>query len=229
MSNNDSIQQFAKSVLPGLSNASVARLQSLGQQQSISAKQIVKFDGPTERHLVFLLKGSTKLVAHVGPDREQIVAFAFSREMLALSSTSHTPYALHTLEECELAAFPAGELAQAIATDAGMTSAILKQVLAALDRSRERSVLLGRKSAQERLLSFLLDMIERIGEPRGETVILRLPMTRGDIADSLGLTIETVSRQLTELRDSGIIQTRGRSEIDLLDLDRMRDLASRTR
>ncbi|WP_435203097.1 hypothetical protein [Qipengyuania sp. 902] len=51
MSNNDSIQQFARSVFPGLSNASVAHLQSLGQQQSISAKEIVKFDGPTERSI----------------------------------------------------------------------------------------------------------------------------------------------------------------------------------
>jgi len=91
MSHDDSIQQFAKSVLPGLSNASVARMQSLGQQHSISAKEIVQLEKSTKRHLVFLLKGSTKLVAHVGPDREQIVAFTFSGEMLALSPTSYTP------------------------------------------------------------------------------------------------------------------------------------------
>lgn len=229
MSHDHSIRQFAKSVLPGLSNASVARLKSLGQQHSISAREIVEFEGSIKRHLVFLLKGSTKLVAHVGPDREQIVAFAFSGEMLAMSPTSHTPYALHALKYCELTAFPADELMQAISDDAGMISTILIQALSALDRSRERSVLLGRKSAQERISSFLLDMAERIGEPKGETVLLTLPMTRREIADSLGLTIETVSRQLTELRESAIIQTRGRSEIDLLDRNRMRELASRTR
>ena len=91
----------------------------------------------------------------------------------------------------------------------------------ALSRSREKAISLGRKSAQERLASFLITMAERIGKNDADACVMELPMSRRDIADSLGLTIETVSRQLSELRDAGLIETSGRSRMRLLDLDRL--------
>ena len=88
----------------------------------------------------------------------------------------------------------------------------------ALARSRETSIILGRRSAQERVASFILAIWDRLGaDSRGEGWI-DLPMSRGEIADSLGLTIETVSRQFSELRDLGLIETEGRSALRVIDL-----------
>ena len=85
----------------------------------------------------------------------------------------------------------------------------LRQYVAAQGRmAQEHLVLLGRKTASERIASFLLQMHERLGGPgrsaAGQAVV-ELPMSRADIADHLGLTIETVCRQLTELRRHGVI------------------------
>jgi CRP/FNR family nitrogen fixation transcriptional regulator len=70
-----------------------------------------------------------------------------------------------------------------------------------LQRTQDHVVLLGRKSACERVASLLLDLSDRAGSPR----ILEVPMSRQDMADYLGLTIETVSRTLTQLQADGMI------------------------
>jgi CRP-like cAMP-binding protein len=66
-------------------------------------------------------------------------------------------------------------------------------------------LLLGRQSADEKVASFLLRLAHRVGAGTGGAVGFRLPMTRQDMADYLGLTIETVSRTLTRLRREGLI------------------------
>lgn len=80
-----------------------------------------------------------------------------------------------------------------------------------LDRSQDHAMTLGRRSARERVANFLVDMADRLGA--GE--ILELPMSRQDIADYLGLTIETVSRTLTELQVSGLIKLAGPRSVHL--------------
>ena len=227
MPHDDVFERFADWFSLSLASDSVANLRSFGDVVSVLAKDTAKFQTTTERLIVFVTTGAVKLVAHVGPDREQIVAFAFAEEVLVLSPASHTAFELHALTDCSIVVFSADRLFQALAKNTEAAGALFAATLSALDRSRERSVLLGRKTAQERTTSFLLDMAGRVGTPKGNTVVLRLPMSRREIADSIGLTIETVSRQLTELRESGVIRTLGRSEIVLLDLKRLRKLASR--
>jgi len=75
-------------------------------------------------------------------------------------------------------------------------------MLQSLERAHEHMVLLGRKTAQEKMATFLLDLAERLD--RSDRV--ELPMQRTDIADHLGLTIETVSRTLTQMVRAGLIK-----------------------
>ena len=70
-------------------------------------------------------------------------------------------------------------------------------------------------------------MAERIGTEANGKCELELPMSRGDIADSLGLTIETVSRQFSELRTTGLIKTDGRFHVTLMDLSALSNLSGR--
>jgi CRP/FNR family nitrogen fixation transcriptional regulator len=83
--------------------------------------------------------------------------------------------------------------------------------MAELRRSQDHALTLGRRSASERVASFLMDLATRIGD--GEHV--ELPMSRQDMADYLGLTIETVSRTLTQLQVSGAIGLTGCRSIHL--------------
>jgi CRP/FNR family transcriptional regulator len=100
---------------------------------------------------------------------------------------------------------------------------LLERTLGELDRTRRWMLLLGRKSASEKVASFLLEMAERLVEPGCSISLLptvrtlTLPFSRQQIADVLGLTIETVSRQFTRLKDEGIIALPSRREVSILD------------
>jgi len=86
--------------------------------------------------------------------------------------------------------------------------------------------MLGRKTAAERLASFLSDIHRRTGMGEAhDAKLVPLPMSRSDIADYLGLTKETVSREFTRLRTSRIIQPRSSALVEILDLQRMHNLA----
>jgi CRP/FNR family transcriptional regulator, nitrogen fixation regulation protein len=74
-------------------------------------------------------------------------------------------------------------------------------MMRSLERAQDHMLLLGRKSAMEKIAAFLLDLGERYGDHH-----LELPMSRTDIADYLGLTIETVSRSLTQLERQHVIE-----------------------
>jgi len=102
---------------------------------------------------------------------------------------------------------------------------LLENTTLSLRRCREKTIALGRKTAGERIAVFLVGMAERIGVEQDGRLVLELPMSRRDISDSLGLTIETVSRQLSKLRDDGVIETVGRSGVILNTLESLRDRA----
>jgi CRP-like cAMP-binding protein len=84
---------------------------------------------------------------------------------------------------------------------------------------------LGRRSAAERVALFLHGLAVRIGRPRGDCIEVALPMGRADIADHLGLTIESVSRSLTRLRKEGIIALRDVHTVLVPDLEALSDAA----
>jgi len=89
----------------------------------------------------------------------------------------------------------------------------------------DHSINLGRKSAVERIASFLVSLIERAGYGDAASVTMQLPMTRLDMADFLGLTIETISRSLTKLRARNIIELPQTSTLVVKNMNRLRDLA----
>ena len=86
---------------------------------------------------------------------------------------------------------------------------------------------MGHKSAGARIADFLVSMAERLANCTAGACTFPLPMSRRDIGDSLGLTIETVSRQLTELREAGLLVTVGRSIVCLCDVAALARLAGR--
>ncbi len=106
-----------------------------------------------------------------------------------------------------------------------MEKRLLEVAANELVATQEQMLLLGRKTARERLASFLV-MQSRQGMPSGQSrQRFRLPMTRSDIADYLGLTIETVSRTLTRLRAEGMIAIMSQSELAIRDAVALEGLA----
>jgi len=221
----DPVQLFAATVLrEGVDEPTLACLRQLGQSHQVNRGCAAPLK-ESEDQLVFVAEGATKLVAHVAVGREQILAFHFARDLVWVPARLMCAFSLCAVADSDMVAFPAHRLLDYARDRAAMLGVLLERSMQALHGSRSEAITLGRKSAQERVASFLLAIADRIGSPEGSSALLELPMSRRDIADSLGLTIETVSRQLSELRLLGLIETSGRSFVRLRNLDGLRECA----
>ena len=218
----NSLDQFVERLsLPPLPAETRSAMQSLASLERFAGGSSLELD-EAQGLIVFLARGSTKLVAHASEARDQIVAFHFAGDFYWVPAGDNYSYSLCALRDTELLTFPAEPFLEAVSGQPAVVRLLIRHITLALRRSREKTVALGRKTAAERMAVFLLSMAERIGIAKGEATLLDLPMSRRDIAESLGLTIETVSRQLTHLREAGLIRTEGRSCIQLNDLGRLR-------
>lgn len=221
----DLFERFATGVLPlDISDAVHLKFQSVARYASAREGDAPFKDNGSDQ-IIFIARGSTKLVAQASQGREQIVAFNFDGDMVSVPAKAAHVYSLIALEDCELVYFPAHEFFRLAQEESVMISDMLKRALNALARCREKTISLGRKNAGERVASFLITMTERIGSTAQDGIAMDLPMSRRDIADSLGLTIETVSRQLTDLRGVGIIKTPGRSKVVVTDMEALQGRA----
>jgi CRP/FNR family transcriptional regulator len=183
-----------------------------------------------EDRLVFLADGSAKLAARPAAAglTGQVLAFHFSGDVISVLRQSDGDFRLVALTDCDLVVFPADRFLDIAQADPAVLRSVLSRSLQALHRSRTRMMQMGHKSAQQRIADFLVSMAERLTDCTQGACAFSLPMSRRDIGDSLGLTIETVSRQLTELREAGLVETEGRSKVRLSDLAALAKLAGKT-
>lgn len=214
----DEFSQFMDSVCHrSLADGDTRQLRTALRNVQTRKGDVARID-QNEDQIVFVTQGATKLVAHASAGREQVVAFHFTDDLISVPAHAGHAYSLIALADTRLLSVPAGYF---LKLTSGAAPALLEIVLrtqTALHRSRDKAVNLGRKNAQERVASFLVAMNDRIGTSARQGSTIELPMSRRDIGDSLGLTIETVSRQFTELRSLGLIETRGRSIVWLPDI-----------
>lgn len=189
---------------------------ALASPAHLAAGQLAPLDR-TAPSLVFIASGAAKLVAHAAAEREQVAAFNFAGDLVMVPGREPHTYVLHALLDSELIVLPYRALREAVRAEPAVLGTLLDNCDAALGRCREKALMIGRNTAAERMAGFLVMIARRIGVPHGETILLDLPMSRRDIGDSLGLTIETVSRQFSLLREDRQIATEGRSKVMLLD------------
>ena len=222
---NEAFEQFALRILPpSLSDAAHLQFRQLARPFPIAPDQSLEF-ADSGQQIVYVAQGSTKLVAHASRSRDQIVAFHFAGDVFTVPAPDNYSYSVGTLKEGAILTFASDEFLALAASEPGVLAHLLDNTTLSLRRCREKTIALGRKTAGERIAVFLLSMAERIGAPQDDMLALELPMSRRDIAESLGLTIETVSRQFTRLKEDGVIETFGRSGVVLREPERLRDRA----
>lgn len=170
-----------------------------------------------ENPFVFnVVDGALKLYRLLPDGRRQITGFLFRGDFLGLSGrgpSSFTAQALTPLKTCR---FRRGEFDRLLSALPALERRLVSMAGDELLAAQEQIVLLGRKTAKERLASFLVSSAQRqemLGGPKDR---VHLPMSRLDIADYLGLTIETVSRTFTQLKTSGLIRLTAVDEVALL-------------
>jgi len=239
-----------RAALPAESRAgpTVDRLCRVGQVSHLAKGAQLPPD-PHRDRLVYIVSGCAKLVAPssapassgtgagagAGAGAEmtihQVLAFHFGGDLISVlrqrPSEPWGDFRLIGLSPCVLLIFPADRFLDIAQGDPAVLRSVLTRSLQALHRSRTLMMQMGHKSAQARIADFLVSMAERLADCTSGACVFALPMSRRDIGDSLGLTIETVSRQLTELRAAGLVETEGRSKVCLCDVAALARIAGR--
>ncbi|WP_320416530.1 MULTISPECIES: Crp/Fnr family transcriptional regulator [unclassified Rhizobium] len=166
-------------------------------------------DATTVEGYANILSGVVKLVKGLPDGREQIVGLQFAPDFLGRPFQAESTVTAQAATNVVLCSFPRRSVDALINQSPQLKQGLLQQALRELDGARDWMLTLGRKNALEKVSSYLLliaSSVESAAKPQGQAVEFDLPMTRQEIADFLGLTIETVSRQLTRLRIDGVIR-----------------------
>ena len=150
-----------------------------------------------------VVSGAIRSYKLLSDGRRQIDAFHLPGDIFGLEAGTEHRFSAEALGDASVIAYRRSRLAALTQDDPAFRDRIMSSTLRSLERAQDHMLLLGRKTAQEKLATFLLDMAQRIC---GDDEHLELPMQRSDIADHLGLTIETVSRTLTQFARSGLIR-----------------------
>ena len=160
------------------------------------------------------------------PDgRRQIVGFALPGDFLGVATSARNNFSADAVGPVAVCRFSRTSFMRFVADKPHLLRRINELVIRELGQAQDHMVLLGRRSAEEKVASFLVGWRVRLARLGDATNTLPLPMGRQDIADFLGLTIETVSRTLTRLERDGVIEIVP-GGIRLVDLERVEVLAA---
>ena len=183
-------------------------------------------DASEVRTYANVMRGMVKLSKTLEDGRQQVVGLQFAPDFLGRIHSAQSKVAAQAASDVDLCTIPKAALEKLMAENPALERRLLEQTLRELDEARDWMVTLGRKTAEEKVASFLHRValhIDPLASTAGESKSARfdLPLSRTDIADFLGLTIETVSRQLTRLRKDGVIEVEHNRAFFIPDLDRL--------
>ena len=172
-----------------------------------------------------ILSGVVKLTKTLSDGREQIVGLQFAPDFLGRPFREESALTAQAATDVSLCSFPRATIEGMLKRSPSLEHRLLEQTLRELDEARDWMVTLGRKTAGEKVASFLMLIATYIDpefDPRSGSALFDLPLTRAEIADFLGLTIETVSRQLTKLKADKVIEIENNRRITVENIERLR-------
>lgn len=204
---------------------SVAAPAGIGVTATFCPGQTIVIEGDPITHYFRIVSGTVRLYKAIADGRRQVIDFLDAGSCFGLTGLAHHSYTAEAVSPVTLIRYPRQALEAAIDTDPELARGLIRLACLELGRAQTQMLLLGRKSADEKIASFLLGLAERAGDEHRPAHLVHLPMSRQDMADYLGLTIETVSRTLSRFRRDGLIGLPGRQEIVLRQLARLEALA----
>jgi CRP/FNR family transcriptional regulator len=197
---------------------------SQGSLRRVETKEDIYCEGEARTHVFQVVLGVVAIYKTLVDGRRQIIDFAYPGDIIGLGVLKEHVLSAQAVSPAKVRCLSASALERAAEGDAGLAVKLYRAVSQELAATRHLLVMLGQRSAIERLATFLLDLHRRLGEPENGNVTLA--MRRSDIADLLGLTIETVSRTLAKLRATGVIELeQGGTTVHIRDLERLEELA----
>lgn len=216
-------QQAVCGVLDG---GKLSRLRRMGSHLRLVAGQPLFHEGEAATRVFTLTRGSLKLYKLLPDGRRQVTGFMHPGDFLGISVDDEHPFTAEALEPSQLCSFARERFDEFTEEHGEMERELYRLAAHELAAAQQQMVLLGRKTAAERLASFFLLLAERAERGGCEKVrFVELPMSRSDIGDYLGLTKETVSRVLALLKRRRLVRLEALDRIEILDREGLREVA----
>jgi len=214
-----------RAICADLDDTEITALNMIGRRQILAAGDHLQWQGEEAVLVANIVEGVFKLSTGTSDGREQIVGLVYPSDFMGRPFGKTAEYSIEALTDSTICVFQRADFEKFALEHPRLEHKLLERTLSELDRSRRWMLLLGRMNAEQKLASFLLESADRLapstcsfvpdGGPKGFT----LPLTRQQVADVLGLTMETVSRQFTKLRKQGLVEVHSRKDVIILDQD----------
>lgn len=212
-------------VCAALEPEELRRLADIVQTMRLDAGQTLFAEGEPADTLFNVTAGTMKLYKLLPDGRRQITGFLVTGDFLGLAMNETYAYTAESVTAVTLCRFPRRKMEALLEEFPRMQRRLFSMASNELAAAQDQMLLLGRKTAREKICSFLHMLSQRALRRGHKDNPVHVPMSRADIADYLGLTTETVSRTFTQLKTSGVISLLEGNRIQINDMDQLIDIA----
>lgn len=212
-------------VCAALEAEELRRLADIVQTVRVDSSQTLFNEGDEADALYNVTSGTVKLYKLLPDGRRQITGFLVTGDFLGLTVNESYAYTAETVTSCSLCKFPRRKIEALMDEFPKMQRRLFSMASNELAAAQDQMLLLGRKTAKEKICSFLLMLSQRAARRGHKDNPVHVPMSRADIADYLGLTTETVSRTFTQLKTGGTISLQEGNKVQISNMDAIYDMA----
>jgi CRP-like cAMP-binding protein len=191
----------------------------------LQAKEFVFVDGDPAKHIYRIEAGAVSLFKILSDGRRQILGFAYVGDFIGLGLPGEHIMNAQAIKATKVRSMPLAALYQIATHDPTLSFKLYQTIAQELAATRDLLMTTGHRSASERVASFLMALSRRNARNGVAANIVDLPMARADIADFLGLTIETVSRTLSKMKTMRLIDLPQSACVHLLDMKELQCMA----
>ncbi|GAB4353605.1 MAG: helix-turn-helix domain-containing protein [Kiloniellaceae bacterium] len=208
-----------------LDNRELAQVSALMTSVELTAGEPLFDEGENAGNVYNVTSGTVKVYKLLPDGRRQVTGFLFPGDFVGLAKQETYAFSAEAVTPCLLCRFPRHKLEDLMQRMPKIEQRLLNIASNELVAAQEQMLLLGRKTAREKIASFLL-MLSKRARQRGQADDpVMVPMSRTDIGDYLGLTTETVSRTFTQLKQDGVIQLLPNHQVKLAQRAALEEIA----
>lgn len=200
-----------------------AQLSYMSRRKILPPHTPIFHDGDYVDQYFNVVSGVVKLTKTLADGHQHIIGLKYPPDFMGQMLNQHYSYSSETATDVELCVYPRGPFESFLKQHPELERQIFDMLVHELDVCRDWMILLGRKGAYRRVAGFLLMLARRI--PQDGHIQFELPLTRAEIADCLGLTVETVSRQFSRLKKKQVIDLPSRHDIAVPDIELLSTVA----
>src|SRR5690349_11840101 len=213
------------SICAVLDASELGSLEAIAEDARYGERETILLEGDPADAVYNITQGTVRLYKLLPDGRRQIVGFLLPGDFMGLALSDRHPFSADAVEPVAACRFARGAFSSLVDEKPHLLRRLHEAATHELSLAQDHMLLLGRRTADERVAAFLIGLRERWRRLGGSLVTLPLPMTRQDIADYLGLTLETVSRTISKLARSKLLLVVP-GGVRLLDPGRMEALAA---